>query len=93
MTKVDQLSERPAAKTAVLRSLARCHKRPSVTKQLSWHDTLDCRRLSGTPLDVLTTSVRIPKRLHKLHVPSENSNNIFTSLLSSGGGSRPLQSC
>ena len=72
MTKVDQLSERPAAKTAVLRSLARCHKRPSVTKQLSWHDTLDCRRLSGTPLDVLTTSVRIPKRLHKLHIPSQS---------------------
>ena len=53
------------------RALARCDNRPSRTKQLSWHDAFDCRRLSYTPLNTLT-SVRSPKRLHKLHIPSES---------------------
>ena len=47
----------------------------SMTKQLSWHDEFECRRLSlaSTPLNILTTScVRIPKRIHKLNILSES---------------------
>ena len=49
-------------------------QRPSTTKQVSWHDAFDCRRVSlaRTQLDILTTYVRIPKRIHKLHIPSES---------------------
>ena len=49
-------------------------QRPSMTKQLSWLDAFDCRHLSpaSTPLNILTSSVRIPKRRHKLYIPSES---------------------
>ena len=49
-------------------------QRPSMTKQTSWRDAFDCRRVSlaRTQLNILTTSVRIPKRLHKLQIPSES---------------------
>ena len=71
-SKVDQISVpyyyclflyRNAASTRSVR------QRSSMTERLSWRDALGVRRLSlGTPpLTILTSSVRIPKRLHKLH--------------------------
>ena len=75
--KVDRLSAYPTIVSFLYRN--GCYQlslgaSTSMTKQLSWHDEFDCRRLSlaSTPLNILTSYVRIPKRIHKLNIPSES---------------------
>ena len=77
--KVDQFPGYPTAAVVVsflyrnATSSRSMPQRPGMTKQLSWHDAFDCHRLplANTPLNFLTSYVRIPKCLHKLCIPSK----------------------